>query len=73
MLKTLLLASLMIVPALLVAMPTASAAPVCDASLSNWGIGVVCRGGPGAVGICAVTLYDTPNIQWAFPGGYGCV
>lgn len=71
--KTLLMASLMIVPALLVTLPTASAAPVCDASLGKWGVGVVCQGGSGAIGVCALTLYDTQNVRWAIAGGYACV
>jgi len=71
--KTLLAASLMIVPLALVALPTASAYPVCDVSGGELGVGVVCAGGPGALSVCAVMLYNTQHVDWAIPGGYVCV
>jgi hypothetical protein len=69
--KTLLLTSLMIVPLALFAAPPASAYP-CDVNTGEFGVGVICDG-PGAIGFCAIELYDTNFVQWANPGGVVCL
>lgn len=67
-----LLAGLMMAPLLILAMPTAEAAPTCDVQTNRFGIGVICAG-PGVIGFCALDLYDTQNTQWAIAGEYVCV
>ena len=71
MLRTLLLAGLMIVPLASLAVPTAAAWP-CDATTGELGVGVICDG-PGAIGFCAIEFYNTNVVRWTNPGGVICL
>jgi hypothetical protein len=67
------LAGLMVLPVVALMVPTASAYPNCEVGTGQWGVGVVCAGGSGPLGVCTLVLYDTANVRWAIAGYYVCL